>query len=443
VSRRTVAGHVFISYVRQDSDRVDQLQRTLQAAGIPVWRDTADLWPGEDWRARIRGAITSNALVFLACSKSGLARSKSYQNEELVLAIEQLRQRPPERPWLIPVRFDDCEIPDRDIGDGRTLTSIQRADLFGNDYGNGEGRLVAAILRILGRESDSASTETSRAPREEARPPTEQAPDSQELRWRAEPEFSEPVTSEPPQASPRQAQIPAPQRSTARPEPRRSESAGPADKGTWPRSPWSRGSRPDAPPSARADDQRAEPARRSAWMFSPDPLRQDSRALEISHDAEPGRREPGESRLTPFAATSSPSLGAGSFPRLDPFPEVSPFPEVGAFPESDAFPEAYPFPDVSGSPEVTSPQVSGSSEISSPPAAGRGPDEEPAAFAGAASPDTAPSPAPRPDLVLRSGLTQRFGRARSTCRRHRQFDSVGCAGCPGSGTRMAAGFREI
>ena len=88
-------------------------------------------------------------------------------------------------------------------------------------------------------------------------------------------------------------------------------------------------------------------------MFSPDPLRQDSRALEISHDAEPGRREPGESRLTPFAATSSPSLGAGSFPRLDPFPEVSPFPEVGAFPESDAFPEAYPFPDVSGSAVTT------------------------------------------------------------------------------------------
>ncbi len=44
------AGHVFISYVREDSDHVDRLQRALQAAGIPVWRDTADLWPGEDWR---------------------------------------------------------------------------------------------------------------------------------------------------------------------------------------------------------------------------------------------------------------------------------------------------------------------------------------------------------------------------------------------------------
>ena len=50
-------GHVFISYVREDSSEVDQLQQVLEAAGIRVWRDTADLWPGEDWRAKIRQAI--------------------------------------------------------------------------------------------------------------------------------------------------------------------------------------------------------------------------------------------------------------------------------------------------------------------------------------------------------------------------------------------------
>ncbi len=188
VCGQKVAGHVFISYVREDSDRVDQLQRTLQAAGIPAWRDTADLWPGEDWRARIRGAITNNALVFLACfSQRSLARSRSYQNEELVLAIEQLRQRPPERPWLIPVRFDDCEIPDRDIGGGRTLTSIQRVDLFGDRYDEGARRLVAAILRILGRDADSARAETGPALQEEAQPPTRPAANEQGSRRQAEP----------------------------------------------------------------------------------------------------------------------------------------------------------------------------------------------------------------------------------------------------------------
>jgi hypothetical protein len=152
-----IAGHVFISYVREDSHNVDQLQRTLQAAGVPVWRDIADLLPGEDWRVKVRRAITDNALVFIACfSQRSLARGRSYQNEELVLAIEQLRLRPPDVPWLIPVRFDECEIPAWDVGGGRTLTSIQRADLFGDRFDEGAARLVAAVLRILGRHSDAA-----------------------------------------------------------------------------------------------------------------------------------------------------------------------------------------------------------------------------------------------------------------------------------------------
>ena len=146
-------GHAFISYVREDSHHVDRLQRRLEEAGVRVWRDTADLWPGEDWRAKIRQAITDDALVFIACfSRQSLARAKTYQNEELTLAIEQLRMRAPDDPWLIPVRLDDCEIPNRDIGAGRTLTSIQRADLFGDRADEGATRLVAAVLRILGRD---------------------------------------------------------------------------------------------------------------------------------------------------------------------------------------------------------------------------------------------------------------------------------------------------
>ena len=157
VDRRDLAGHAFISYVRENAHQVDQLQGMLQEAGIPVWRDTADLFPGEDWRAKIRQAITRNALVFIACfSQASLSRGKSYQNEELTLAIEQLRLRRPDDPWLIPVRLDECEIPDRDIGGGRTLTSIQRVDLFGDRADENAERLIAAILRLLKRHPDVA-----------------------------------------------------------------------------------------------------------------------------------------------------------------------------------------------------------------------------------------------------------------------------------------------
>jgi hypothetical protein len=136
--------------VREDAHYVDQLQRDLEAAGISVWRDTADLWPGEDWRVKIRRAIIDDALVLIACfSSRSAARVTSYQREELTLAIDQLRQRRPDVPWLIPVRFDDCLMPALDLGAGRTLDSIQRADLFGDRREEQMTRLLATVQRLL------------------------------------------------------------------------------------------------------------------------------------------------------------------------------------------------------------------------------------------------------------------------------------------------------
>lgn len=156
------SGHVFISYVREDSAGADRLQRILEQAGLPVWRDTAQLWPGQDWRSEIRHAIADDALIFLACfSSSSVSRATSYQNEELTLAIEQVRLRPADRSWLIPVRLDDCQIPHRDLGGGRTLASIQRADLFGDSNDRNATRLVEAIRRILGHQARPAHNPTS------------------------------------------------------------------------------------------------------------------------------------------------------------------------------------------------------------------------------------------------------------------------------------------
>jgi hypothetical protein len=147
-----VAGHAFISYAHEDSPDADRLQRVLEAAGIQVWRDRDDVLPGEDWRAVIRRAITDDALAFLACfSRLSRMRDKSYQNEELLLAIEEFRRRSPDRPWLFPVRFDECDLPDIDIGAGRTLASLQRTDLFGGSdtFSEAATRLAVAIRRRL------------------------------------------------------------------------------------------------------------------------------------------------------------------------------------------------------------------------------------------------------------------------------------------------------
>jgi hypothetical protein len=153
------AGHAFISYGRADSHQVDLLQQALQAAGVPVWRDTADLLPGEDWRIKIRKAVTGNALVFIACfSRSSLSRNISYQNEELTLAIEQLRLRRPDDPWLIPVRLDECDIPTS------TLAVAEPWHRFSVPMYSvmGVKGLVAAVLRILGKQLPSTANAAAR-----------------------------------------------------------------------------------------------------------------------------------------------------------------------------------------------------------------------------------------------------------------------------------------
>jgi hypothetical protein len=145
------ARHVFISYVREDIQKVRRLAYDLKAQGdgIRVWRDTEELWPGQDWKQKIRDAINKGSFVFLACfSTRSMQKPVSYQNEELLLAVEQMRLRLPGASWLIPVRFDDCPIPNFDIGAGRTLNDIQRADLFGKIRRRNLDRLLREIQNI-------------------------------------------------------------------------------------------------------------------------------------------------------------------------------------------------------------------------------------------------------------------------------------------------------
>lgn len=142
--------HAFISYVHEDSERVDQLQEALEAAGVKVWRDRDNLFPGSDWKTEIRNAITQGSLAFIACfSAASAARDVSYQFEELVLATEQYRRRPPARSWLFPVRFDDVSLPSYDLGAGRTLDDIHRTDYFGPQQVGALVRLANTVARQL------------------------------------------------------------------------------------------------------------------------------------------------------------------------------------------------------------------------------------------------------------------------------------------------------
>lgn len=140
------APHVFISYVQDDSAIVDQLQQDLAKLGIKTWKDRDKLYPGMRWKSEIRQAVKDGA-YFIACfSKSSDNRSRSYMFEELNLAIEELRMRPKNRAWFLPIKLNECEIPNWNIGGGETLHDIQYLELHG-DWSKGVSILASIIKK--------------------------------------------------------------------------------------------------------------------------------------------------------------------------------------------------------------------------------------------------------------------------------------------------------
>ena len=121
--------YVFISYVRENSEIVQRLRDILQTYGIEVWLDKEQLRPGHRWADAIRDAISEGAFYIACFSHAYNERSKTYMNEELTLAVEELRQRPTDHSWFIPVLLDNCEVPNRNIGGGETLRSLQWVNL--------------------------------------------------------------------------------------------------------------------------------------------------------------------------------------------------------------------------------------------------------------------------------------------------------------------------
>lgn len=139
--------HVFISYVRENSKQVERLYDDLTKHGIKVWLDKNDIKPGYRWQDAIRGAIQAGDF-FIACfSTEYNTKNPTYMNEELTLAIEQLRQRPHNQAWFIPVVFSG-EVPDWNIGAGETLHSLQWIELDDANWGNGIQRIIEVIKPI-------------------------------------------------------------------------------------------------------------------------------------------------------------------------------------------------------------------------------------------------------------------------------------------------------
>lgn len=136
------SGTFFVSYSRVDAARVQPLARELTSFGLDTWVDEAALTGGEMWRDRIASTIGSARGVIAMFSQQSVSRLWSEQAAEILAARDIRMVRPLA---VIPVRLEECQVPDMPIGPGtKTLHDLHFVDVFSN-----APSAIAPLVRAL------------------------------------------------------------------------------------------------------------------------------------------------------------------------------------------------------------------------------------------------------------------------------------------------------
>ncbi len=126
---------VFLAYAAEDAAAVERLFDDLAARGLDPWMDRRKLLPGQNWPRAIERTIAISDF-FIACfSKRSIAKRGSFQ-AELRYALDCAARVPLDAVFLIPVRLEECEVPEQIRG------HYQYVDLF-PDWGRGVDRIAA------------------------------------------------------------------------------------------------------------------------------------------------------------------------------------------------------------------------------------------------------------------------------------------------------------
>jgi hypothetical protein len=129
---------IFLLHARSDEKAVARLYTRLIKAGANVWLDQKNLLPGQDWQSEIHQAIYSSDIV-IVCLSNRFNQQGGYRHEELKIALEKANMLPDSMLFMIPVRLENCEMPE-------SLRRWQRVDLFEK---NGYKELLSALTGYL------------------------------------------------------------------------------------------------------------------------------------------------------------------------------------------------------------------------------------------------------------------------------------------------------
>lgn len=102
--------HVFLSYAREDADKVDDIYQFLKASGINAWMDKHDLIGGQNWNRHIKNMIEKSVVFVAFLSKSSVKKSGIVQ-QEFRYAIDQQTRLAEGHIYIVPVMIQECMIP--------------------------------------------------------------------------------------------------------------------------------------------------------------------------------------------------------------------------------------------------------------------------------------------------------------------------------------------
>jgi outer membrane protein assembly factor BamD (BamD/ComL family) len=125
---------VFLCHASGDKPAVRDLYRRLVGEGIDAWLDQEKLMPGQDWQLEIPRAVRESDVVVVCLSKKSVTK-EGYIQKEIRFALDSAKEKPEGTIFLIPVRLEDCTVPER-------LSRWQWVDLFEE---NGFLRLLRSL----------------------------------------------------------------------------------------------------------------------------------------------------------------------------------------------------------------------------------------------------------------------------------------------------------
>ncbi len=101
---------VFISYAQEDLKAAKKLYLNLKKAGANPWLDKENLLPGQNWKDTIKREI-KKCRYFIAVLSVNSVGKKGYVQNEVVEALDRIKEFPPSEIFIIPARLDECQPP--------------------------------------------------------------------------------------------------------------------------------------------------------------------------------------------------------------------------------------------------------------------------------------------------------------------------------------------